>query len=216
MDCLKPPSVYVPAFLPENFLNKSVNEPFIQRIMGTTFERDNWIQGDANKFEPDYFCDGVPFEFTIASDRKRKNNFVQRFRSGRYTSENIEQDFFQYISESVKEKLEKRYSVTNVHLCILCLMNLTCWVNDEYGSYLHCTLDHNREEMFAWIKEQCIDSCKFKNVFVIFPDMYATWWVWDIRTDNKAKIQLGPQYMLKHGYPFWLEKSKFDLLLSDC
>ena len=57
-------------YLPTDFFHKSVNEPFIQKIMSIVLERNNWVSGNPNIFEPDYFCDGIPFEFTIASEKK--------------------------------------------------------------------------------------------------------------------------------------------------
>ena len=59
-------------FYPEGFMNKSINEPFIKRIMASVLPTGEWTPGDPNKFEPDYFLNGTPFEFTIASDSKKK------------------------------------------------------------------------------------------------------------------------------------------------
>ena len=213
MSVLKPPSVVVSAFLPKNFLRKTVNEPFIQKTMGVALGRTNWTPGNADNFEPDCFCDGVPFEFTIASNRKKKGNYIQKFCSGTYTSEDMEQDIFQYIRESIQQKLEKQYSVPNVHLCVLCLMDLTHWVLDEYGSVTHDLLDHTRATFFEWIKKQCIDTKKFNNVFVIFPDMAAKWWVWDVLTGYKASVQLSTEDLLSKQYPFWMNNEAYEELL---
>lgn len=212
MEKLEAPEYDMVAFLPENFLHKSVNEPFIQEIMSAVLGRTEWKPGNPDKFEPDYFCDGVPFEFTIASDRKKKKNYIQRFRSATYESEDIEDDIIQYIQASVQQKLSKQYAVPNVHLCVLCLMDLTDWVSDEYGSITHHLTDHIREEFFLWIKQQCIDTGKFNNVFVIFPDMFAKWWVWDVSTDHKANIKLSKQDLMSFRYPFWMMKKDFERL----
>lgn len=212
MNIADPPSVIVSAFLPNNFLRKSVNELFIQELMATVLGRSNWVSGNANNFEPDYFCDGVPFEFTIASNRKRKGNYIQKFCSGTYTSDDMERDIFQYIRESIQLKLDKHYSTSNVHLCVLCLMDLTHWVLDEYGSVTHCLLDHTREAFFSWIKCQCIDTKKFNNVFVIFPDFAATWWVWDVLTNYKVNIRLSAEDMLSKKYPFWIADEAYEEL----
>lgn len=214
MKNMLPPEREMVAFLPPNFVHKSVNEPFIQEIMGLALGRRNWSQGNPDKFEPDYFCDGMPFEFTIASDRKKKKNYIQRFRSATYESENVENDVIQYIRESVQQKLSKQYSISNVHLCVLCLMDLTDWVLDEYGSITHHLTDYIREEFFLWIKQQCIETKKFNNVFVIFPDMFSKWWVWDVLTGCKANIQLSAEDMLGGKYPFWVSKNTYEELLK--
>ena len=215
MNILEPPSVIVSTFLPDNFLHKSVNEPFVQKVLATVLGESEWTSGNAEKFEPDYFCGGIPFEFTIASNRKKKGNYIQKFYSGEYTTEDVEQDIFQYIRESVQSKIEKQYSVANVHLCVLCLMDLTHWVLDEYGSVTQCLFDHTREKFFAWIKEQCIDTKKFNNVFVVFPDMAAKWWVWDVLTNHRACVCLSPEELLSKRYPFWLNKEAYDSLICN-
>ena len=214
MNMPEPPSVIVRAYLPPDFRRKSVNESFVQKVMELALGCSNWIPGNADRFEPDYFCDGVPFEFTIASNRKKKDNYIQRFFSGAYTTNNVEQDAFQYIQESIQQKLKKTYSVSNVHLCVLCLTDLTDWVLDEYGSVTHCLLDGDRQGFFEWIKLQCIDSKKFNNVFVIFPDMFATWWIWDVLTDHKANIRLSEADILSGQYPFWLNQQSYEELMK--
>ena len=214
MDMPEPPSVIVSAYLPPDFRRKSVNESFIQKVMELALGCSNWIPGNADRFEPDYFCDGVPFEFTIASNRKKKGNYIQRFFSGAYTTNNVEQDAFQYIQESIQQKLKKTYSVSNVHLCVLCLTDLTDWVLDEYGSVTHCLLDGDRQGFFEWIKLQCMDSKKFNNVFVVFPDMFATWWIWDVLTDHKANIRLSEADILSGQYPFWMNQQSYEELMK--
>lgn len=195
---------------PEKFLSKEVNEPFIQKIMGLALERKNWVQGDATKFEPDYFCDGVPFEFTIASDRKRKGNFIQRFHGGQYTSDDVEKDVFQYINESVHRKMEKNYSVPNVHLCVLCLLDMTSWVLDKYGSITHALTDGPRKQFFAQLRNDCIDTHVFNNIFIIFPDMDAKWWVWDVLTGHRVSIRLSDADILSRNYPYIVDRETFD------
>lgn len=67
---------------------------------------------------------------------------------------------------------------------------------------------------FEWIKLQCIDSKKFNNVFVVFPDMFATWWIWDVLTDHKANIRLSEADILSGQYPFWLNQQSYEELMK--
>ena len=62
------PAFEIVSYYPKNFLNKTVNEPFIQMIMASVLPSGEWVCGDPNKFEPDYFFNATPFEFTLASD----------------------------------------------------------------------------------------------------------------------------------------------------
>ena len=197
-------------YLPADFFHKSVNEPFIQKIMSIVLERKNWVSGNPNIFEPDYFCDGIPFEFTIASDKKRKNNFVQRYRFGKYTSEDVDTDIFNYIQQALKSKSEKKYAVPNVHLCVLCLIDGTSWVFDEYGSTTYHLVDGRRKAFFSEIRYRYINSEIFKNIFIIFPDMTAKWWVWDVLTNHRSSVQLLPSHLMSKKVPFIIEQSIFD------
>ena len=104
-------------FLPHNFFSKEKNEPFIKEIMSAVLKDTVWIPGNPDIFETDYFCDGIPFEFTLASDSKRKNNFIQRVQRGTYSSEDVEKDAIAYIRERIADKAAKKFSVSNVHLC---------------------------------------------------------------------------------------------------
>ena len=67
------PSKRFVLFYPENFFDKTVNEDFIQKTMQLALQRDDWRVGNANLFEQDRFLGKNPFEFTIASDEKKKN-----------------------------------------------------------------------------------------------------------------------------------------------
>lgn len=211
-----PPRTEVLAIIPHDFLDKKVNEKFVQKVMGRVLNCANCRAGNPDIFEPDYFFDDVPFEFTIASDRKRKNNFIQKFfMKGTYSSDDVDQDAFKYIMSSIEEKMLKKYSVPNVHLCVLCLINLTGWVLDEYGSIAHSLIDWPRQEFFDKVKELCIVSGKFKNVFFIFPDVSASWWVWDLKSNRKACVQLSAKEMASNEYPFWITRDGYDLVLKE-
>lgn len=196
--------------IPENFFHKSVNEPFIQWIMSTVLEKEEWKAGNPDQFEPDYFCSGIPFEFTIASDQKRKNNFVQRYQRGMYTSSNIDDDIFGYIKTALEKKAKKNYSVPDVNLCILCMIETTSWVLDEYGSVTYDLIDQQRKEFFEEMKQQYIDTGIFQKIFIIFPDMTAKWWVWDVLTNQRANIQLSPSVLDNHKQPYTIAKGIYD------
>lgn len=201
-------------YFPQNFFHKSFNEPFIQHIMGVVLERKNWTSGNPDLFEPDYFCDGIPFEFTIASDKKRKNNFIQKYRMGQYSSEDVEKEVFGYVKSAVESKAQKHYSVPNVHLCVLCLIDCTSWVWDEYGSETYDLVDGWREEFFSEIKDRYILGKNFNNIFLIFPDMFARWWVWDVSTNHRSSIELSPSLIMSKRVPFILEQNIFDELIQ--
>lgn len=189
-------------FLPHNFFSKEKNEPFIKEIMSAVLKDTVWIPGNPDNFETDYFCDGIPFEFTLASDSKRKNNFIQRVQRGTYSSEDVEKEAIAYIRDRIADKAAKKYSVSNVHLCVLCLLDMFNWVSDEYGSITHTLTDWRRKQFFDEIKSDYIDTGIFNNIFIIFPDVCAKWWVWDLQSNHKASIQLSDSEINSGKYPY--------------
>jgi hypothetical protein len=203
------------SFFPRNFFNKEINEPFIRDVMADVLNIANWKQGNPNAFEPDYFGDGVPFEFTIASDSKKKNNFIQRISRGKYASENIENDVTGYIRERIKDKATKKYSVDGVHLCVLCLLDMFLWVSDEYGSVTHCLTDYNRIQFFQEMRSEYIKNGVFNNIFIIFPDMCGKWWVFDVLTDRKSAVVLTTNDIKSNKYPFVIEEKIYKEYISN-
>lgn len=214
---IKAPEFEFLSFLPQNFFNKNVNEKFIKLVMKSIFNGE-WKKGCEEKNEPDFICNGVPFEFTLASDkcnRKNKNNFIRRMKIGQYTSEDVEKDAFFYIEEQIKDKTTKKYSLKNVHLCVLCLLDRFDWISDEYGSYTHFLMDYQRENFFKHIKETYIETKKFSNIFLIFPDMTSYWWVWDVLSDKKVSLFVTPKMIESKNYPYWIEKNLYLNLVRD-
>lgn len=202
------PSYSVEEYLPSDFLNKTKNEPFIQKLMSMIFPETTWVPGNPDNSEPDYFCNGVPFEFTIASDSKKKNNFIQRIQRRTYSAESVDEDFFCYIRERIADKATKKYSVHNVHLCVLCLLDLTDWVLDKYGSVTHGLADWPRQEFFEEIRTTYITTGIFSNIFILFPDMFAKWWIWDISTNRKSSIQFDDSVLKSGEYPYCILKAQ--------
>ena len=214
---IKAPEYEVLTFLPQDFFNKNVNEEFIKLVMSSIFSEGEWVKGIANNKEPDYLYNSIPFEFTLASDKcnnKNKDNFIKKMKDGEYTSENVEKDAFCYIEEQIKDKTTKEYSLENVHLCILCLLDRFNWVSDEYGSWTHFITDYQRELFFKYIKESYIDTKTFNNIFLIFPDIFANWWVWDVKSNTKAKLQVEPFMMEAMKYPYYIEKRLYTQLVQ--
>ena len=200
---------------PDNFFNKHVNEPFIQKIMASVTNYQNWIPGNPNYYEPDYFADGKAFEFTIASDSRKKNNFIQRTLSATYATDDVQSDVFSYIAERIDDKAGKRYSVDNVHLCVLCLLEMYNWVAGIYGQHFDKLLDYRRKVFFDELKATYIQSGIFKNIFIIFPDPFAKWWVYDMLSNGYDFYQLTKEEIMCGNVPFVLVKESFDNLIKD-
>lgn len=209
----KAPSFEIISFIPKDFFNKENHEGFIHLTMKSVLGEGEWENGDPNKKEPDYIFNNVPFEFTLASD-KCNNNFINRLRTHSYTTNNSEDDALSYIEHQIKKKSKKEYSLPNVHLCILCLIEQFNWISDKYGSYTHHLIDYTREQFFNKIKIKYIDTKIFSNIFIIFPDMTANWWVWDVSSDKKVSLRVHPKMIESRKYPFYIEKRLYKQLVE--
>lgn len=215
---LTPPTFEVLSFLPKNFFSKDVNEEFIKLIMKSVLGDGSWQKGRAELKEPDYIFNNIPIEFTLASDKckkNNKNNFINKLKTVSYITNDTENDLIQYIQQQIESKSRKQYSLPNVHLCILCLIEKFDWISDQYGSYTHFITDYKRESFFKDIKSKYIDTNIFSNIFIIFPDMTATWWVWDILSDNKTSLQVTPYMIESKCYPYFIEKRLYEKFVND-
>lgn len=215
---LRPPEFEVLSFLPKDFFKKEVNEEFILLVMKSILGVDKWEKGNPNKNEPDYLFNGHPFEFTLASDKcknKKKDNFINKLRTVSYTSENVEDDIIYYIEQQIADKAKKQYSTPNINLCVLCLVERFDWISDEYGSCTHFLIDYKREQFFMNIKAKYIDTKLFNDIFLIFPDMSATWWIWSISSNKKVSLQVTPQMIESEKYPYFIEKRLCQQLVKE-
>lgn len=212
------PSFEILSFLPKNFFSKDVNEEFIKLIMKSVLGNGSWQKGKEELKEPDFIFNNIPLEFTLASDKckkNNKNNFINKLRTISYTTDNSEDDLIYYIQQQIESKSKKQYSLSNIHLCVLCLIEKFDWVSDQYGSYAHFITDYKRELFFKDIKSKYIDTNVFSNIFIIFPDLGATWWVWDILSDNKVSLQVTPYMIESKEYPYFIEKRLYEKLVND-
>ena len=219
---LNAPSFEFYEFFPKDFFvskkreSEKGYEKFTKFVMEQLLPTGEWTRGDATKKEPDYLYNNIPFEFTLASDKKNNKNFIFRLKTGNYTSDNVEKDAFNYIEHQIKTKSEKRYNSENVYLCVLCLLERFQWVSDIYGSRSHFITDGPREEFFNKIKKEYLETKKFKGICIIFPDMTASWWAWDLNTEKRAKVQLFPHFnnMQNYPFPYIIAKQLYDKLVE--
>lgn len=199
---------------PKNFYNKKYNEEFIKIIMNSTLKNHYWKAGDPNKREPDYFCDDIPFEFTLASYNKSESHpydFIKEYRLGLYSSKDVEKDAFEIIECSIEKKSTKSYSTQNNHLCVLCMLDISGRALEKDSLFLKL-LNSRRKEFFLKIKETYIDTGIFNNIFIIFPDSMTNWWVWDILKDHKSKTFLYPEQLINGSYPFVCSRNYIEIL----
>ena len=67
---------------------------------------------------------------------------------------------------------------------------------------------------YKHIKETYIDSKSFNNIFLIFPDIVANWWVWDVKSNKKVSLRVKPFMMETEKYPYFIEKRLYTQLVQ--
>ena len=175
---------------PPDFFDKRVNEPFVQELMNQTLSMGPWRRGDPNAYEPDYFCGPLPFEITLVSDSKKKDSFIERFKSRHYMPDEAEEELFLFMVSRIEDKAKKTYSVHPVHLCLLLVKDMFHWVADAYGSTVTPQLNARRDQWFTKIRRSYIDKGIFANIYILFPDVCASWWVQDLCTMERHEVKM--------------------------
>ena len=203
-------SNFVFSYFPESFVNKAVNEPFIAFLMSKYLGIciDKWKQENPNAFHPDYSADGQFYEFTLASNRS-KNNFIQKLQRVTYNSSNVIKDAWNYIQESLESKAKKQYSVDNVSLCVLCLLDFNEDKITENGSMSADLFQAFHSEIYDLIKSDYVDKGSFKNIYIIFPFSDETWWIMDIIKGIVSPIRLTDKEIKSGNYPFYSKNMEY-------
>ena len=195
--------------IPKEIFLKENNESFIRKMLTKSIGEGVWVRGDPNLREPDFFWNDVPFEFTLASDQRKKNNFVRKMIEHHYISDDAERDLLDYCMVRIEEKAKKNYSVDHVHLCILCLIDMTFWVSDHYGSSFHELYQYRKEEFRTSVRKEYIEKGIFENVFLIFPDIFGSWWICDCLTDYKTQVKLSDKNIRDGKIPYMLVEEEY-------
>ena len=192
------------SYFPDNFMDKAVNEPFIAFIMSKYLgiNLNNWKQGDPNQSIPDYIVDNCYYEFTLASDRA-KNNLIRKLQKVTYCSQNAIKDAWQCIQASLDSKMGKNYSVNNISVCILCLLDFNENIVAEDGSMSADIFKLFHDEIYDSLQCDYVDKGKFQNIYVIFPFSDETWWVMDIVKRSISQIKLSESEIKTGNYPFF-------------
>lgn len=169
---------------------------------------NKWKQGDPNQFIPDYIVDNHYYEFTLASNRG-KNNLIRKLQKVTYGSTNIIRDSWQCIQESLDSKMKKNYSVNDVSVCILCLLDFNEDKVTDDGSMSAELFNLLHESIYDSLQSDYVDKGKFKNIYVIFPFSNETWWVMDVVNKNISPIQLSESEIKTGNYPFFSKNTDY-------
>ena len=112
------------------------------------------------------------------------------------------------IQELTTKNLDKNFPATPREVVKLYNRIITCFYNDE-GSVTYEVADWPRREFFDEIKQTYITTKIFANIFILFPDCQAKWWIWDVGTDHRASVQLDERSLASGEYPYCILKPPF-------
>jgi hypothetical protein len=202
-------------FFPNRFFDHDVNEPFAKEILQTVFGGEGWRYGDPQKKEPDLFFGEISIELTLACDRNTTENYIRKIKAGDYTTEDAEAEQLRFIDESIFDKTTRIYSVDGVNLCVICTIAMQDWVSDYYGSVTHFIVDWRRQQYFEDLRSKYINSGKFSNIYILFPDLCASWWLFDLKTESRKIICLTDEQINSGKYPYVMIKKCREKLIDD-
>lgn len=198
-------------YYPDDIFDNKVNEAFMANLMISKFRPEKVRYGNPNLHEPDFYMDDMCFEFTLASNRKNTNNFVQMIKNGEYESKDVEGDTIEYIKERALEKSRKRYSEDDVNLCIMSVLPMG--ILDIELSTKSGRIDISRwEELIEYLKKTYLDNRVFSNIFLIMPRLDASWDIIDIKCRSSKVVYLTEDQIKENKIPYvkFLKKEEAD------
>lgn len=202
------------ACFPERFFQAEVNERFVAFILEELLKVTFLRHGDPVIGEPDLIFEEGAVEVTLACNRNTTDSYIRRLQRGDVSSDDVEQDVIRYLRESIAAKATKSYCIPEVTLCVLIPIELYTWVGDAYGSRVLALFSGRRDECLQELRNRYIETQVFDNILILFPDLSAKWWVFDLASNRRASYQLSFVQFQSGEYPFFIEQSTLDYLVK--
>jgi hypothetical protein len=183
--------IHLNRYIPQEFLegtgkkdsNMSQNESFAKSVFSfvTGISEEIIVRGDANKGEPDFiFNENDGLEVTFSSNRDGpKNSSIGRLHT-RYSIDSIQNDLIESITDSLKEKANKKYrGVNSITPFIISLDPFFGWydTNLQFSSLW----ESKRDDFFTDLNKDYIQNGIFKNIYILQITEKKTYALFDLR-----------------------------------
>ncbi len=187
--------------LPQNFLQKDVNEPAVAEILRRALNVTDLRRGDARLREPDLLLDGVGEEVTFAAEGKHLASFLGEYCDGVYDPEEARNAMTLPILSALDRKARKRYVNEPVRVVVLCMLELFDWTADVYGQELEQLPRRERDAFFSILRSLYIESGRFSEIHLLVPTLTMDWAVFEVGSGAMYLVPVGPD----PGLPYFEE-----------
>lgn len=137
-------------------------------------------RGDESKKEPDFKIGGEWVEIRY-SEEKAQRHMKQE---GSYQSNRTLQLFIEEVQHAIEAKAKKTYSVDNVAVGILSLIDTTLFSCENKGNKLHDCIIKQRDDFFEHLVQEYITTGIFKNIYIVTIGYDRVFVVFDIKKFN--------------------------------
>jgi len=184
--------------LPENFLQKDVNEPVVGEILRRAFGIREVRRGDPRLREPDLLLDGVGEEVTFAAEGRHLPSFISEYCDGVYFPEEARNAMTLPILSALDRKANKRYVNAPVNVAVLCMLELFDWTADVYGAALGQMPRRERDAFFSILRKLYLENGQFADIHLLVPTLTRGWAVFDIAADKTYLVSVGEEMRLPY------------------
>lgn len=94
-------------FFPPDFFKKDVNEKIQTDFLLRALKAEHYSKGDPLKDEPDICIDGKYIELTLASDKNKSIDYINKIRLGTFSANKLEDISISCIEDACFKKAKK-------------------------------------------------------------------------------------------------------------
>jgi hypothetical protein len=178
--------------LPDDFLQKEVNERCVCELLCRAIPTQQVRRGDPKLREPDYLLDGVGVEVTLATEGKHPPNFLGEYCDGAYGITEAQNAMTMPILAALERKSRKEYRSRPVRVAVLCMLELFGWTGDVFGDTVQDLPYREREAFFSIVRMRYIETGIFSDVLLLVPTLERAWAVFSLEKGDRYLVPLSP------------------------
>lgn len=190
-------------FFPPDFFKKDVNEKIQTDFLLRALKAEHYSKGDPLKDEPDICIDGKYIELTLASDKNKSIDYINKIRLGTFSANKLEDISISCIEDACFKKSQKKYFCNHKRLNVLLTIPIYFWTWKAYSNIPELVPNSKLDYLMSKIKNDYIDNRIFDDVYIMMPGFRYDWLVYSCK-DNLLlnHIFLNDLEIKSHKYPY--------------
>ncbi len=170
-------------FFPKDFFKKDVNEKIQADFLLRALKAEHYSKGDPLKDEPDICIDGKYIELTLASDKNKSIDYINKIRTGTFSTDKLEDISISCIEDACFKKSQKKYFCNHKRLNVLLTIPIYIWIRKAYSNIPEFVFNSKLDFLMSKIKNDYIDKRIFDDVYIMMPGFCYDWLVYSCK-DN--------------------------------